>query len=1085
MHSARLSSRNIVSIALFLSVFVVIPIFNALAIPSITLIQPNGGECYLPGSTVTISWTGSEYDEVSLTYRTETQAAPPPWSPETAASWNITGSSPITGNSYLWHTPTAIQMGTPYQMWIGAHKGTTRMTVAADQSDAFFSFSTSCPSSSTDTGSTNNLEDTTPPVITSVRVPSETIMSTSAQIRWATDDPSDSRVYYGTTASSLTAVASGDCFGGNLVTSHCVNLMGLSSNSPYYYRVESKNGRNLNSVSVVYDFTTAHTSTSSTTTTTQTPSPIPSSTPAPSAIPNSIATFTPTPTPIQTNTRLIGKVLDPQGHGVASVPVWGRELSTEKYVQTRTTTTGTYEFPVSAGLWEFNISVDTSFAYTYQDGSKNITVQSGETRELNFILSALDAGISGTVVDITGHAIADIQGYVSLSKVNENSTPTSLSTDSARSFGSAIENGMFTIKAPPGTYHLNVYLPPDSKYAVLSNTLVTLNTGIFRPYTLTVRGTTALIIGTIEDIAGIPLRDMKTDHIKVYASRDGGSWYNGTISNSTGTYEIKVPEGIWTVGFWIDQSTGYTAATRDTQVTASSTKSVRHNLVVRKAGSMVKGMVTTEEGIPLQNIWISLYSRSTKSGSGETTFQTSPHVASTSTDTVGMFALSVPLGTYYLSTSSGSGHLSPDEIKVVVTAGETAIQNLVLQKPDITVRGTTRVGEKGVSAFVWAWGETGGHVQTQSNANGFYSLTLSKNTTWHIAASREAEEGFFRAAEIKLDTRALTPLPGDVTLVPIRPPARAVEHTVHTTKPQSVALSDGTRIIVPAHSLATSETAHISVAPTIEVPSLPSSSVVGMSYNIKATTAQGTAITTLRSEITITIPYDTEELKARGLTPETLQLSYFDEVTNSWKSLEKQVIDTANHVVIGTVNHLTIFALIAPADTTPPPSPTTMAIARKGSTITLSWKNPSVDFNHIKIYRSATRRALGSVAYNYLVATSQEDTLGSSPLYYTIRAIDLSGNESKNTTQLSTPATDTTPKNFLALTIRQGSRGKDVKALQEFLITHGFLTGRADSIFGKKTRSALQDFQATYNLTADGIVGIRTRNKINGLVTTE
>ena len=58
-------------------------------------------------------------------------------------------------------------------------------------------------------------------------------------------------------------------------------------------------------------------------------------------------------------------------------------------------------------------------------------------------------------------------------------------------------------------------------------------------------------------------------------------------------------------------------------------------------------------------------------------------------------------------------------------------------------------------------------------------------------------------------------------------------------------------------------------------------------------------------------------------------------------------------------------------------------------------------------------------------------------------------------------------------TLRLGSRGLQVKKLQEFLkVTQ-------DGIFGKITQRALTSFQSTHNLVPDGIVGPKTREVLN------
>ncbi len=60
------------------------------------------------------------------------------------------------------------------------------------------------------------------------------------------------------------------------------------------------------------------------------------------------------------------------------------------------------------------------------------------------------------------------------------------------------------------------------------------------------------------------------------------------------------------------------------------------------------------------------------------------------------------------------------------------------------------------------------------------------------------------------------------------------------------------------------------------------------------------------------------------------------------------------------------------------------------------------------------------------------------------------------------------------LTLKQGSRGNDVKTLQRKLKNWGYYTGSIDGVYGSKTRSAVIYFQRKNGLTADGIVGTKT-----------
>lgn len=86
-----------------------------------------------------------------------------------------------------------------------------------------------------------------------------------------------------------------------------------------------------------------------------------------------------------------------------------------------------------------------------------------------------------------------------------------------------------------------------------------------------------------------------------------------------------------------------------------------------------------------------------------------------------------------------------------------------------------------------------------------------------------------------------------------------------------------------------------------------------------------------------------------------------------------------------------------------------------------------------------------------------------------------------NTNSSGAP-TQSTATVQLTQTLQKGSKGDEVKILQQFLIDNSYLTGKADGIFGPGTESAVKKFQVEYKLTADGIVGGKTRTTINELL---
>lgn len=61
-------------------------------------------------------------------------------------------------------------------------------------------------------------------------------------------------------------------------------------------------------------------------------------------------------------------------------------------------------------------------------------------------------------------------------------------------------------------------------------------------------------------------------------------------------------------------------------------------------------------------------------------------------------------------------------------------------------------------------------------------------------------------------------------------------------------------------------------------------------------------------------------------------------------------------------------------------------------------------------------------------------------------------------------------------TLKMGSQGEDVKTLQARLIELGYLSGKADGVFGAATQKAVVEFQKRSSLTADGKAGKVTQN---------
>lgn len=69
-----------------------------------------------------------------------------------------------------------------------------------------------------------------------------------------------------------------------------------------------------------------------------------------------------------------------------------------------------------------------------------------------------------------------------------------------------------------------------------------------------------------------------------------------------------------------------------------------------------------------------------------------------------------------------------------------------------------------------------------------------------------------------------------------------------------------------------------------------------------------------------------------------------------------------------------------------------------------------------------------------------------------------------------------------AASLKPGSRGRDVKQLQQNLIGMGCLDGSADGVYGEKTKEAVKKFQKNQGLAVDGNAGQATQNALRSSV---
>jgi hypothetical protein len=927
--------------------------------------------------------------------------------------------------------------------------------------------------------------DTTPPIISNV-TSTNAYPNVPAQIIWATDDPSDSRVYWGAASDSVPNNAGTTrCDGSSNVTAHCVYLntnYTVSSLTYVYYKVFSKNAAGLESASTVKSFL-----------------------------------FKPTSSVPNTTSPILSPTVD--------LKVDGSDSTVERtvpanYTLTWTTTnnptvctpgdtwaaSGNKSTP--SGSWNFN-GVTALGMKTYTLTCSNSVGYSTDTVYVNVVtstspVSTPPAATTTTVVSQNGSVrinVSDSNG-TSLGNV----VVSVFKDDYSDYFKGITDNdGIYRTDLPVGSYSVEIFSPLQRTDLLKPAPFPFLiSSGEIKNISLKFAAQTSLVkimAGKVSFSDGSPVSDAV---IGVY-SRTNGQFLNA-FTDSLGNYSLKVMPGGYLVSVRPkDPSSSrwpFTNLHKEVVFAADNNAETKAaDFAVFLANQKVTVKTVDDAGAPVPGIWLVADTVSASMSSSEMR-RVPPNQQVSGADSLAIFELSE--GTYYLRAilPPNAGYINPDETSFEVkSTGEKNI-TLILPKKTVankaTITGTVKLDNGNpTGAFVWAWSEEGGSASVNANAAGEFSLPVSFGTKWHVGAGKGLSGIAYKSPEIVVDVNSAVV---SVEIILEKGAGKKIPPKVEVVQEASQTIvakaNDGAGITLPPTAAVAGGNISVAVAPTIEAPSQAASKVVSTVYDVTVKDQGGKDITQLQSEAEIVLPYDPTALKDQGVSEDAIIPSYFDEKAGAWVKIDDYTIDKIKHVVVARVKHLTRFAIVAAADTVPPNAPTNVKVANGGAgEIVVSWVNPSKDFSHAKVYRSDAKGKLGSIIANDLTVSQFSDVKGSNKVtyFYTVRAVDPAGNESGNVDQVSGTVVGTSvlAGGFLR-NLGQGSQGEDVKLLQRTLAIEEVYPEKIISgTFGPKTRAAVVKFQEKYSdeilspigfSKGTGFVGNLTRLKLNKII---
>ncbi|MFH1171048.1 MAG: carboxypeptidase-like regulatory domain-containing protein, partial [bacterium] len=259
-----------------------------------------------------------------------------------------------------------------------------------------------------------------------------------------------------------------------------------------------------------------------------------------------------------------------------------------------------------------------------------------------------------------------------------------------------------------------------------------------------------------------------------------------------------------------------------------------------------------------------------------------------------------------------SNYMPPKTERVDLTQSTSASLTLFLRESDGSMSGfVTHDGKAVLNGYVGCWGEDSSNNGSPIN-NGTYKLNYTFGTTYHCNANSSDGTTFLQSEEQMITVATEKKKKVNFTLGEAKfqiPPS--VSETFDSTEPHVITLADGTTINIPANALAQSGNVTVNANPTINIRGQKTAQPLGYGYQLEATDADGKAITTFNSSITMCFTYTNEMLTNAGIDESSLVSSYWDSASSSWKLPPNATHDTTNKKICISSNHFTAYALVS------------------------------------------------------------------------------------------------------------------------------------------------------------------------------
>ena len=603
------------------------------------------------------------------------------------------------------------------------------------------------------------------------------------------------------------------------------------------------------------------------------------------------------------NAFISGAVTDNSGLAVADMPIVAWQGDRPDALRTHTNLAGLYELAVVSGTWHLQPAPGPDMPYLYVGQSERVTLAAGEiVADVDFTVLAVDATIAGQLVTADGERIEDVAGYALARSIDHPDIHT----------GASLENGLFHIGIPAGSYLVSVQLPAGSPYVAPDGISTTVASGAVVSLTIPLRLKESLITGPVVD----PRDDYQlvTGVQGTVSARDGDRWVSTHIRPDAGRYNLHVVGGVWHLTYDIDDP-DYVKLGGPANIPVANGGTATWPLLVTRKDAVIAGQVLAPDGAPVPGAAVfaqglvgdiqglRLLGRA---------------------DENGHFAIRAPHGRYRVGSAvDRDGWINPFT-QAVAVGRDATVAGIVLQfalpnaaiSGTVTVNRTTAIGRVQLRAWSDAGHFTTGAATVQQGdpagaAMGPYHLPVLAGTVWQVRGIFTTDNEYWlgrgevhvpvagTTAILDLDLEGPFPLPDPVVV------------TFRSHQAQHLQLGDGTEIFIPAGAIPTDGEITLRVVPLATLPQRPDAQVITYGYAFFATDEYGAPIEAhFNHNVVIRFPYD------GGLSDRQIRPAYFSTTTNEWTVPEHWTFEPDRQQITIEIDHFTNFALVAlPAPT--------------------------------------------------------------------------------------------------------------------------------------------------------------------------